>query len=98
MALPNLDFEPKALRWRPRLGAPSWEVPSQNYAFCAPKPVFFGPKLPSYQVKMDKRREVVTALHVRLHCPVIETPFWPTKSTICPRDAPKMAQIGQNCA
>ena len=37
LALPNPSFERKTHQWRPGAGAPSWEVPSQKCAFCAPK-------------------------------------------------------------
>ena len=39
--LANQSFDLKTRRWRPGAGPPSREVPSQRYAFCAPKHVFW---------------------------------------------------------
>ena len=43
---------------------------------------------------MDKRRETVRTLHVRLEVLVTKSPLLPSKSTICLRNSPKMAKNG----
>ena len=61
-----------------------------------PKTSFFGPKRPQNPVKTDKRGETVAAFHMRLDCPLTKSPLLPSKSTICPRNGPKMAKNGLN--
>ena len=63
-----------------------------------PKTAFFGPNWLRNPVKTDKRRETVHTLHVRLDCPMTISPFLPSDSTICPRNGPKMAESGRDCA
>ena len=46
-------------RWRPRLGAPSQEVPSQNCAFCAPKQLFLAHNGPETHSKWTNDGETV---------------------------------------
>ena len=96
VALPNPSFEPKTHRWRPRAGAPSREVPSQNCAFCAPKQPFLAQNGPQNPLKTAKRKQRVPTLHVCLDCPVKKSPFLPSSSTICPRSGPKLAKNGLN--
>ena len=59
-----------------------------------PKTAFFGQKRPQNQVITAKRRQTVPTLHVRHDCPVNQSPFFPSSSTICPRNGPKMAKNG----
>ena len=40
----------------------------------------------------------MATLHVCLDCPVTKNPFLPSNSTICPRNSPKMAKNGPECA
>ena len=82
----------------PGAGVASWEGPSQHYAFLCPKTDFRGLKRPQTLVKTDKQRETVATFHVRLDCPVTKSPFLPSNSTICPRNGPKMAKNGPECA
>ena len=96
--MPNPSFEPKTHRWRAGVGAPSWEVPSQNCTFCTLKQPFLAQIGREIQSKTDKRRETVHTLHVRLDCPMTISPFLPSNSTICPRNGPKMAKSGRDCA
>ena len=62
-----------------------------------PKAAFSGPKWPRNQLRTDKRRETVATGHVRLRCPVTESPLLPSNSTICPRNGPKMAKMCAVC-
>ena len=61
-----------------------------------PKIAVFGPKQPRNPVKLDKRRETVATLHVRLNCLLTNSSFLPSGSTICPRNGPKTAKNGLN--
>ena len=63
-----------------------------------PKTAFFGPKRPRNSFIMDKGREVVHTLHVRLDFLVTKSPLVPSNSTICPRNGPKIAKNGLECA
>ena len=63
-----------------------------------PKTAFFGPKQPSYPVKMEKQRETVATLHVRLDGRVTKSPLLPSNSAIRLRNGPKMAKNGLECA
>ena len=63
-----------------------------------PKTAFFRPKRPSYPVKMDKRRETVATLHVRVDRPVTKSCVLCSTFAICPRNGPKMAKNGPDCA
>ena len=100
--MPNPSFGPKltggVLGWRLGAAAPHREVPSQQWAFCAPKQLFLaqnGPGTHSY-----RPREPVGALRVRLDCPVTMTtsPLLLSNSTICLRNNPKMAKNGPDFA
>ena len=61
-----------------------------------PKTAFFGQKQPQNPVIAAKLRQTVPTLHVRHDCPVKQGPFFPSSSTICPRNGPKMAKNGLN--
>ena len=63
-----------------------------------PETAFFGPKGPRNQVKTNKQRETVRTLHVRLDCLVTNCPQFPSNSKIFPRNGPKLANDGPNCA
>ena len=63
-----------------------------------PKTAFFGPKRPRNPFTMDKRREMVHPLHVRLDFLVTKSPLLPSNSTIRPINGPKMAKNGSKCA
>ena len=75
-------------------GKPGGALPEPG--FLCPRTASFGPKRPHNPIKMAKGRETVLILHVRLDCPVTESFFLPSSSTICPRNGPKMAKNGLN--
>ena len=79
-------------------GAPSHEAPSQSCEFLCPKTSLFVPKRPQNAVKTTKCRETVATLHMRHDNTVTKSPFLPSKPTICPTKAPKMAKNDPNCA
>ena len=94
VALPNPSFEPKTHRWRPGAGAQFREVPSQDCEFCAPKKHFLAQN--GLETHSKRPNEGKCLLHVRLDCPVTNSPFLPSNSTICPRNAPKIVENGLN--
>ena len=65
-------------------------------AHFVPQNGLFWPKTAPKPVKTAKRRQMVATLHVRLNCPVRKSPFAPFSSTICPRNARKLANNGLN--
>ena len=59
-----------------------------------PRTAFLAQNGPKDPVKMAKRGQTVATLHVRLNCFLTESLRLPSNSTICPRNAPKMAKHG----
>ena len=90
--LPNPSCEARNHRWRRRAGgAKSGRALTKQHILC-PKTSFFGPKRLRNPVKTDKRRKIVRTMHVCLDSLVTKHPWFPSKSTMCPRHGPKLAQ------
>ena len=98
MALPNQVLSQKLTGGAPRRGHRVGRRPPKIANFVPQNTLFLGPKRAKKPVKTDKRREMVSTLHVCLDFLVTNGLLLPSNSQTRPRNGPKMAQNGPKCA